>query len=397
VYDNAMAVLFMIHQDNTVDLAKEILHAFANKMYCNLNIDDGNTWRSRNKEATASREFVQLFPRVFGGNNEYAVGNSVFVGLAFAHASVVLRNDENAGCYALAAYDIVDALWETRKCEKHDFPTEEQLDTGEYYVNTESMADWVGLLNTLNQSGGYYDKQMAGAVDLYKKAYNEADPSYFAAMMCEDPLYGTNKWFDDAVPADTTFWSAMADAAMTGPKYSDNMIKAMRNVYAMVNRTDEQSNMGKYQGFDYNGFLFSSKGNAIQWELTASAGAMPMMHALNKHGGQMRDAGLYDLFQSRKTAYLKSITHLIKKTGSVPGSVQSDKSCQNSNQDTCYYRPVAHLAANSWSGLALLMDQASADDKDTFNVFATQKGMLTRGEALASCPDIKRTLARCTK
>ena len=119
-YDNAMGVQFMIRQESTVDHGKDILNAFANQMYCEKS-DDG--WRG--KDTTASGEEVQLFRRFWQGGSwqgDYVTGNNIFVGLAFAHASTVLAQDENAACYALAAYDIADAIWETRKCDSHDFP-----------------------------------------------------------------------------------------------------------------------------------------------------------------------------------------------------------------------------------------------------------------------------------
>ena len=36
VYDNSMGVQFMIRQESTVDHGKDILNAFANQMYCDL-------------------------------------------------------------------------------------------------------------------------------------------------------------------------------------------------------------------------------------------------------------------------------------------------------------------------------------------------------------------------
>ena len=105
---------------------------FANQMYCDLEQKSDDGWRG--KDTTASGESVQLFRRFFGANDahqttpggswqeDYVTGNNIFVGLAFAHASTVLAQDENAACYALAAYDIADAIWETRKCDSHDFP-----------------------------------------------------------------------------------------------------------------------------------------------------------------------------------------------------------------------------------------------------------------------------------
>merc|ERR1711865_336835 len=165
----------------------------------------------------------------------YTIGNNLYVALAFAHAFTVLaEQDENAPCYALAAYDMADAIWDARKCASHDFPLD--WDDG---VNTEGMADWVGLLNTLNLYGEY-DTQMTGAVDFFEKAYNKEDPSYFAGMRCSIyPSGGTNSGFGNSTPADTTFWSAMANAALSGTKYSENMIKAMRNMFWLVNVDSE--------------------------------------------------------------------------------------------------------------------------------------------------------------
>ena len=106
----------------------------------------------------------------------------------------------------------------------------------------------------------------------------------------------------------------------------------------------------------------------------------------------MESADLLDTFQSRKTAYIDSITHLIETSGYVPGSVQSEGAYQYVGLPWSY-RPIAHLSASAWSGLALLMDNAS--DKDALNVFAAQKGMLSRAEAQAQCTNIKQTLAKC--
>ena len=395
-YDNAMGVQFMIRQKSTVDHGKEILNAFANQMYCDLGQKPDDGWRG--KKNTASGEFVQLFPRTFkpesahqtkpkgSWQEDYAVGNNAYVGLAFAHASTVLaENDENAACYALAAYDIADAIWETRKCPSHDFP-KEAFDG----ANTESMADWVGLLNTLNQHGDYAT-QVAGTVKFYKDAYNNNNPSYFTSLSCSNYPSGSD-FGNGAHPADTTFWSSMADAALTGTKYSDNMINAMKNVLSMVNVENENSDVGHYQGNYYNGFKFSDKAEWIQWEVTASAGAMSMMHSLDKHEEQMRSVGLYDIFQSRNWAYLDSITYLIETTGSVPGSVHSSGSRHFKGESWCYNH-IPHLAASSWSGMAMLM--ADWKDTDAFNVFAAQKGMLSRADAQKQCTNIKQTLAKC--
>ena len=396
VYDNSMGVQFMIRQERTVEHGKDILNAFANQMYCDLEHKPDDGWRG--KDTTASKESVQLFRRWFVPENahqttpegswqeEYVTGNNIFVGLAFAHASTVLAQDENAACYALAAYDIADAIWETRKCDSHDFPRDGDG------ANTESMADWVGLLNTLNQYDEYYT-QVLGTVDFYDKAYNKDDPSYFTSLSCSNYPSGSDDGFGNAHPADTTFWSSMANAPYPGLNHPQNMINAMKNVLSLVDVKNEQSDIDTYQGFDYNGIKFSSKGNAIQWEATASAGAMSMMHSLDKHKEQMASEGLPDTFQSRKMAFIDSITHLIETTGSVPGSVQSEGSYHYYPGLNWSYPPIAHLSASAWSGLALLMDNAS--DTDAFNVFATQKGMLSRAEAQAQCTNIKQTLAKC--
>merc|ERR1711865_1318215 len=123
-------------------------------------------------------------------------------------------------------------------------------------------------------------------------------------------------------------------------------------------------------------------------------------------GDQMKSEGLggnnmYDVFQSRKTAFLASITHLIEISGFVPGSVQRRGSYQWG--DGFYpglnwsYLPIAHLASTAWSGMALLMDDAFASNKnvDVFNVLAAQKNMISRAEAQAQCTNIKQTLAKC--
>ena len=159
----------------------------------------------------------------------------------------------------------------------------------------------------------------------------------------------------------------------------------------MVDKTSD-INTYNYEGFKYNGFKFSTGADAIQWEVTASAGAISMMHALHNHADQLKDEDLYELFKSRKTAYLDSIAYLIERSGYVPGSIQNKGANQYRGLGR-WYKAVAHLSASSWSGLALRMDDASASDKDTFNVLAAQKDMMSREEAKNQWKNIKQTLA----
>jgi len=190
-----------------------------------------------------------------------------------------------------------------------------------------------------------------------------------------------------AAAADVQFWSLLADADPSAARKNASVTFALRNPGSARYKGGEGRIDGLWQidedligspggegkGQELYGFRFTSWGNGIQWENTASA-VMGLVHYQQKY---QRDAPVAGLDEAISRARV-SIRQLLQAYQAVPASVlggninayiKNDHAADYpGGSDTGIgwtYLRYPHVAASTWAGLLLLYqhdDGAPVDD-----------------------------------
>jgi len=197
---------------------------------------------------------------------------------------------------------------------------------------------------------------------------------------------------DAAVPADGVFWSILADA---DPDRSHHALAVYYGLQADGFREQDIDKVGtSVFGSDLrllDGVRFSSLGNGIQWENTASA-VMALKHA--------------DLNIPFAKSALGSLMALLRRYRSIPASVlggnhaawqrfmfcNPNRNCPKhpGGSDTglgwSYFR-FPHTAATAWTGLALMFFNGM-EDANPFGPLAKPLPELLPNPGLSCLPSI---------
>jgi len=281
-----------------------------------------------------------------------------------------------------------------------------------FYRSAEHNIDMFALARMLGADGaaaglqaGAFVRGMWGRLPAFNQTYASGT--------------GGEKQCDGEVPTapaaiDAQFWNLLAGADPQPERKAASMAYAVqeagegnastRGLWAKdTDLIGGASGLGK--GLALEGVRFTTSGNGVQWENTASA-AMAMRHyQLHFESGEAFGLG------AKISAARDSIKHLIAVYGSVPASVlggniaaylENDYSARYpGGSDTGIgwtYLRYPHAASTAWAGL-LLLYQFDVDDavNEDANPFATPAGTIPELDSAGTHSCLPKTAAKPAK
>lgn len=383
VYDNALAAIYLSKRGK-VEEARGILDAFIALLYPTGNVTPGLDYGagallpSRRPLTLLAAGYTDAEARAgeYHGtgvaDGAVDTGNNAWVGMAFVHFAAA----SGEVCYSLVAHDILAALVKATQCADELQGFGSRLPPfPQFYRSTEHNIDTFALSRMLGAAGATSQRQAGAFVRGMWARVAGLNASY---------AVGTSGMTqcDTGVPAspaavDAQFWNLLADADPVPARKAASMSFAMQSMWATD--TDLIGNgRGAGRGAVLQGVRFTTGGNGIQWENTASA-AMAMS-LFQRRFARDADPSLTD----RIGAARDSLKHLLAVYGAVPASVlggniaaylQNDHSSPYpGGSDTGIgwtYLRYPHAASTAWTGLLLLYQFDGADQvREEANPFA---------------------------
>lgn len=305
VYDNALAAIFFIAQDNPT-AARTILDAF-------VQLSAGGT---QLLSAAYQKSGVVEDGRLDTGNNSYAM---------MALMRYVLRYGDVNG-YESTARGLMSKL-STRRCTS---PLGGYV--GEDVVNWRSIEHNMDLYAAALSMG---DATATNSTATFVRSMwipGAGQDRYNVGTAADAPC--TDNLAFIAVPTDAQTWTMLSKADDVQERKRASLNWAVDNMY----RTDSDES-----GKQFAGFLFSNGGSGIQLEITASA-AMALGVYVQRFGASdpNRSRLLDACAGSRKTVF-----GLVDSLGYVPATVLPQAT---TGLGVTYFRS-AHVAATVWTGL----------------------------------------------
>jgi len=400
VYDNALAAIYLTKRQH-FKAARQILDTFSSLLYPTSPVSPEISFTSLPSGRTLTllgASFTQHPGRagVYAGMVDGAVdvGNNAWVAMAFAHyASAV-----DSACYASVARDILAAMGQATSChdELRGFMGRLQP-YPRLYRSIEHNVDMFALARMLG------NETIADAAQTFVTSMWQQNPAYpraYAVGTREAAACDASIRLEAPVPADGVFWTILANA---DPDPSHHAQASAFGLQADGFREQDTDNIGtRAFGSELrllNGVRFSSIGNGIQWENTASA-AMAL-----------KRAGLNISFAKHALA---SLTSLLRRYRSIPASVLGGNYAAwerfmfcNPNQncpehpggsDTglgwSYFR-FPHTAATAWTGLALMFFNG-VEDANPFGPLAKPLPEPIPNPSLSCLPSTSAPIAQTT-
>jgi len=415
-YDNAVAAIYYTKR-GSLEKARGILDIFIDLFYPK-SLDgipdealymDLPSGRTMTLLAAAYSDQERARPGHYEGNDVYDggvdTGNNAWAALAFAHYAAATQSS----CYASVARDILHALTSgSTRCKDGLGGFMGRLDPGrQYYRSTEHNVDVAALARVLGE-----DEVWAVAHRFVHSMYGrntDFDQSYSMGTggqeMCD---HSQPKHVP--VPADCLYWNLLADADPNARRMAEALRFAVGSPEAVRNSRN-MSDVSASQGLwtrdkdplhefgDLEGSRFSTAGNGVQWEVTASA-AMAMLHYERRYSDGAKAKVHVSQYVNRSRNALR---RLLGAYGGVPASVlggnrkawvrwtQLNQSAQfPGGSDTGLswsYLRYQHVASTAWTGL-LLLYQADEHEKlnEDANPMATPTRPIPTGKDLTCLP-----------
>lgn len=343
VYDNALTAIYLAKRGKLQE-SRQVLDAFIGLLYPTGNVTPGLDYGAG--YLLPSRRSLTLLAAGYTDKSAEAgvyegmgvadgavdTGNNAWVGMAFAHYAAATADP----CYSLVAHDMLAALVKSTQC------TDEMQGFGsrltpfpQNYRSTEHNTDMFALAHMLGAAGAAAEKQ-AGA--FVRSMWEQLPDSKFSKYGSSSYAVGTanNYPCDTVVPegpaaVDAQFWNLLADADPVPERKAASMAFAMQEQDPALTKTTPAEPKGLWardtdligngttgvgRGAVLHGVRFTSGGNGIQWENTASA-CMAMCRFRALYGDQTSAGDLRPKIQ----AATDSIKHLLAVYGVVPASV----------------------------------------------------------------------------
>ena len=401
VYDNALSAIYLAKRGR-VEQARAILDAFIALLYPTgdvapgLDYGAGQLLPSHRSLTLLAAGYTDApaeageYQGVGVADGAVDTGNNAWVGMAFAHYAAATGD----GCYALVAHDVLAALVKSTQCADDlqgfgsrlpPYPT--------YYRSTEHNTDMLSLARMLGSDGGAAMLQARAFVHGMWARLPAFNASYAdgtgGAAQCDASVPTA------AAAVDAQFWNLLADADPVAARKAASMAFAVQEASAAAparglwaTDTDRIGGAGGAgRGAVLQGVRFTTWGNGIQWENTASA-VMAMAHYRRSYGNGGEEGGKEGPepqgLGPKLGAARDSLKHLLAAYGCVPASVLGgniDAYTKNDHaapypggSDTGIgwtYMRYPHAAATAWAGLALMYQFDDADAiSDDANPFA---------------------------
>lgn len=302
-YDSAVVAIYYVKRGK-LDKAKQILDAFIKALY------PTNMERVRPQgkgtvyTGSASGRKLTLLASSYNSANEPTAGNyqdpfvtdggvdtgnNAWAALAFAHYAAAAQ----APCYATVAQDIAGVLAAAAGCPDglggylgHLQPYPGGYRSAEHNIDMFAVGKVLGDA-AVQQSAGKFVRHMYGTNPTFPTSYAMGTGN---GRRCDTGVNG------GALPADATFWNLLADADADQERMSSALSFALQKPQRRPNGqygikglwvTDEDSILPEGGTRDppvqVTGTRFSTVGNGVQWEVTASA-VMAMAHYQQRYG-----------------------------------------------------------------------------------------------------------------
>ena len=293
-------------------------------------------------------------------------GNNAWAALAFVHYAAA----SGEPCYATVARDIMHALRTSGgACEDrlqgflgHLPPYRANYRSAEHNIDIFALARALGSAED-ERRASLFVREMFGRNRAYNHTYSTGTGSAHHCDWSQPP--------GQAVAADATFWNLLADAdanksrltsalrfALESPGVDENGHPNTRGLWVR----DEDRICTGAPVPKLSGVRFTTWGNGVQWENTASA-VMAMVHFRERYG---EGAGVADLPRFVGEAR-DSLRKLLGVYGGVPSSVLGGNyaAWKVGERDTPYpggsdtgigwpYLRYLSTAPTAWAGLMLL-------------------------------------------
>jgi len=291
-------------------------------------------------------------------------GNNAWAALAFAHYAAAAQSP----CYAAVARDILHALRSAGTCDDrlqgflgHLPPYRANYRSAEHNIDIFALARVLGSAEDEKQAQ-FFVQKMYGRNEDYPASYSTGTGSTHHCDWSQPP--------GQALAADATFWNILAGVDPD----AEHATAALR--YALQSPRKDQRGHPTTRGLwvqdedlictggtppKLNGTRFTTWGNGVQWENTASA-VMAMVHYQQQHGS----GASFDLSRFVNEAR-DSMRKLLGIYGGMPSSVLGGNyaAWQAGKRDTPYpggtdtgigwpYLRYMATAPTAWTGLMLL-------------------------------------------
>lgn len=302
-YDSAVAAIYYIKRGR-LDKAKEILDTFLQALYPTSAANIQPTGKHTVYTGAASGHALTLLASSYNsatqptaGNyqNPFVTdggvdsGNNAWAALAFAHYAAAAR----APCYATVARDILGSLVSAGSCSDtragylgHLTPYEGNYRSAEHNIDIFALGKVLDDA-TVQQRAATFVKSMYGANPSYPSSYAMGTGS---GRRCDTTVNG------GAVPADATFWNLLADSDPDQQRMTSALQFAfqtpMRKADGKLDAhglwvTDEDiitpDGGTRTSPVKVTGTRFTTFGNGVQWEVTASA-VLALAHFQQQYG-----------------------------------------------------------------------------------------------------------------
>mmetsp|Transcript_70117 Transcript_70117/g.203323 ORF Transcript_70117/g.203323 Transcript_70117/m.203323 type:complete len:1560 (+) Transcript_70117:48-4727(+) len=390
VYDNAMAAIYLTKRGK-LDMAKGILDSFADLLYP-TSLDGiaeklryvGPSGRTMTLLAAAYSDVGRAKAGSYAGDTVYDgavdVGNNAWVALAFMHYSEAAHSPDHAAI----AKDMLSALTSgSAACKDALGGVRGRLEPyPRNYRSTEHNIDVSALARALGEQDKW-DEAHRFVSSMFSRNTNY-NASYSIGTGDDGTCDSTEPL--GPVPADCTYWNLLADADPDSGRMAAALDFALRSPHPVDpadqppgEKVDPNYEMTRGlwtqdedlvhpTGVTLHGTRFTTWGNGIQWEVSASA-AMAIVHFSKKYG----TLGKADLNQYVEQIR-SSLKLLLGMYEGVPGSVlggnrdawvqwtfKQDKWRRDvpypGGSDTGVswsYLRYNHVASTAWTGLLLL-------------------------------------------
>eukprot|EP00928_Gymnodinium_smaydae_P061669 TRINITY_DN45703_c0_g1_i1.p1 TRINITY_DN45703_c0_g1~~TRINITY_DN45703_c0_g1_i1.p1 ORF type:complete len:720 (+),score=154.65 TRINITY_DN45703_c0_g1_i1:119-2161(+) len=371
-YDNALTAIYYTMRGKLPE-AKRILDAFVQLLYATRHMP--NAFGARNN--LPSKRRMNLLAASYTSRGASAgeywgtgvadggvdTGNNAWVAMAFARYAAVAKQP----CYALPAYDILQAIRSEASCDDDlqgfmaRFAPYQR-----FYRSTEHNIDMFALSRMLNATGAQekastFVKKMFGFTQIKENQQMFATGTDGKARCDTDRVPAAA----GATPVDAQLWNVLADAADDASSevhtaMQESLRPSGEGGFVDVDKDLIGNFRGEGRGEDLTGFRFSSFGSGVQWENTAS-GIMGMIHYRAMTGDNSQ------ALSKRIVEMRRSVLGMLGRYGSVLASVQGGNMQAYSSQDKTQdfpggsdtglgwtYLRYPHTAATAWTGMMLL-------------------------------------------
>jgi len=302
-YDSAVVAIYYVKRGRLED-ARAILDTFIKGLYPTVGAELRPTGKHTEYTGAASGRKITLLASSYNSVHEPTPGNyqspfvtdggvdsgnNAWAALAFAHYAAAAQ----APCYATVARDILSVLVSAGTCPDelggflgHLQPYPGNYRSAEHNIDLFALSRVLGDATT-QESARTFVHSMYGANRAFPTSYAMGTGS---GKKCDPTING------GALPADATFWNLLADADAVEPRMTSALKFALLaperkadGRYTTEGLWVTDSDVIRPEGglrdvpLRVSGTRFTTIGNGVQWEVTASA-VMAMAHYQQKYG-----------------------------------------------------------------------------------------------------------------